>query len=81
MGPELRVYHRTTRARVESILAEGFEDATGTCMSGHAYSGTEFSAGIALDINEGADGGAAGVGSSGRTRTYNPSVNSRMLYH
>ncbi len=22
-----------------------------------------------------------GIGSSGRTRTYNPSVNSRMLYH
>jgi hypothetical protein len=28
-----------------------------------------------------ADLAGKGIGSSGRTRTYNPSVNSRMLYH
>jgi hypothetical protein len=47
--------------------------------------GTESEKGQLRDIRDGKDGksltGLGGVGSSGRIRTYNPPVNSRMLYH
>ena len=64
---------RTAIFRVVMLLKAGRKIA--------GLSDVNFPLGVQKDINKTDGWSIRGFGSSARTRTWNPSVNSRMLYH